>query len=60
MTNGQKENARKRNRKEEEDDTLKDRETEREREREREGYEITKRERKNGIDSREGSNNGND
>ena len=58
MTNGQKENARKRNRKEEEDDTLKDRETERERE--REGYEITKRERKNGIDSREGSNNGND
>ena len=56
MTNGQKENARKRNRKEEEDDTLKDRE----REREREGNEITKRERKNGIDSREGSNNGND
>ena len=35
-------------------------ERQREREREREGYEITKRERKNGIDSREGSNNGND
>ena len=37
-----------------------ERQREREREREREGNEITKRERKNGIDSREGSNNGND